>query len=83
MDKDWSKLYNFITKSRQIVLSTHMSPDLDGLGSEVAFYYYLQKLDKKCRIINISTSSSRVNNTSKRARQSTTNIGVEDSVNHI
>ena len=54
MDKEWSKLYNFITKSRQVVLSTHMSPDPDGLGSEVAFYYYLHGLNKKCKIINIS-----------------------------
>ena len=50
----WEKLKSKIDKSKKILLSTHRNPDGDGLGSEIAFYYYLKKLGKECRIINIS-----------------------------
>ena len=50
----WKKLKSKIDKSKKILLSTHRNPDGDGLGSEIAFYYYLKKLGKECRIINIS-----------------------------
>ena len=43
-----------IQSSDRILLSTHESPDCDGLGSEIAFYYYLRDLGKTCRIINVS-----------------------------
>ena len=51
----WEKLKSKIDKSKKILLSTHRNPDGDGLGSEIAFYYYLKKLGKECRIINISS----------------------------
>ena len=50
----WEKLKSKIDKSKKILLSTHRNPDGDGLGSEIAFYYYLKKIGKECRIINIS-----------------------------
>ena len=48
----WDKLRNLIQDSQSILLSTHINADGDGLGSEIAFYYYLKSLDKDCRIIN-------------------------------
>ena len=48
----WDKLSDLIKNSRSILLSTHINADGDGLGSEIAFYYYLKSLDKDCRIIN-------------------------------
>ena len=54
-NKSWDNLTNLIKDSQSILLSTHINADGDGLGSEIAFYYYLQGLDKDCRIIN-STS---------------------------
>ena len=54
MDEKWEKLNNLIQNSSQIILSTHMNPDPDGLGSEIAFYYYLKYINKDCKIINIS-----------------------------
>ena len=51
----WDKLRNLIQDSQSILLSTHINADGDGLGSEIAFYYYLKSVDKDCRIIN-STS---------------------------
>ena len=51
----WEKLKSKVDNSTRILLSTHRNPDGDGLGSEIAFYYYLKSLGKECRIINISS----------------------------
>ena len=59
MNIDWNKLSEIVSKSNKIVLSTHINPDGDGLGSEVAMYYYLKNLGKDCRIINISELSEK------------------------
>lgn len=37
-----------------MLLSTHINPDGDGLGSEIAFYHYLKDKNINCRIINAS-----------------------------
>ena len=50
--KNWNKLTDIIKDSKSILLSTHINADGDGLGSEIAFYYYLKSLGKDCRIIN-------------------------------
>lgn len=49
---NWDALSSLIDKSKSILLSTHINADGDGVGSEIAFYYYLQELGKECRIIN-------------------------------
>ena len=54
-NKSWDKLSDLIQNNQTILLSTHINADGDGLGSEIAFYYYLKSVDKDCRIIN-STS---------------------------
>ena len=51
---DWKILNNIIKDSNSFVLSTHVNPDGDGLGSELAFFYYLKDLGKTCKIINHS-----------------------------
>ncbi len=48
----WDELSQIIKDSKVILLSTHINADGDGLGSEIAFYYYLKNLGKECRIIN-------------------------------
>ena len=50
----WKELDSMISKSNSILLSTHFNSDGDGLGSEIAIYYYLKSLGKECRIINPS-----------------------------
>ena len=50
----WQELKSLIIKSKKILLSTHVNSDGDGLGSEIAMYYYLKSLNKNCRIINPS-----------------------------
>ena len=51
---DWTILNNIISKSENIILSTHVNPDGDGIGSEIGLYYYLISIGKKCDIINTS-----------------------------
>ena len=54
LNNNWDILKSYIDKHNTILLSTHVNPDGDGLGSEIAFYYYLRDLGKECRIINVS-----------------------------
>ena len=54
LNNNWDILKSYIDKHNTILLSTHINPDGDGLGSEIAFYYYLRDLGKTCRIINVS-----------------------------
>jgi phosphoesterase RecJ-like protein len=51
---NWNSLNKIISKSENIILSTHVNPDADGIGSEIGMYYYLKTLGKECKIINIS-----------------------------
>ena len=51
---NWKKLNQGIKNSDRIVLSTHMNPDGDGLGSAVAMHSYISNLGVDCRIIQIS-----------------------------
>jgi len=51
-NQTWNKLSMLIDGSQKILLSTHINADGDGIGSEVAFYYYLKAMNKECRIIN-------------------------------
>ena len=50
----WTQLSELISKSHKIILSTHIDPDGDGLGSEIAFYLYLKSINKDVTILNIS-----------------------------
>ncbi len=54
LNNNWDILKSYVDKHNTILLSTHINPDGDGLGSEIAFYYYLRDLGKTCRIINVS-----------------------------
>ena len=50
----FNNINNIIYNSKKIVLSTHEKPDADGLGSAIAFYYYLQSINKQVKIIQPS-----------------------------
>ena len=54
MNKNWKDIDKLISNSNRIVLSTHEKPDGDGLGSGIAFYYYLKNLKKDVRFIQPS-----------------------------
>ena len=55
----WNQLSNLISKSHKIILSTHIDPDGDGIGSEVAFYLYLKSINKDVTILNISDTPNK------------------------
>jgi phosphoesterase RecJ-like protein len=43
-----------VKKSKNFVLTTHVHPDGDGLGSEIGMHTFLKMMNKKPRIINTS-----------------------------
>ena len=54
MDNNFTEIDKIIQSSNRIVLSTHEKPDADGLGSAIAFFYYLKTVNKDVRIIQPS-----------------------------
>ncbi|HTM58281.1 MAG TPA: bifunctional oligoribonuclease/PAP phosphatase NrnA [Candidatus Udaeobacter sp.] len=47
-------LHEWIGKHQRFLLTTHVNPDGDGIGSEIAFARWLQSLGKSPRILNDS-----------------------------
>ncbi len=54
MENTFTEIDKIIKFSNKIILSTHEKPDADGLGSAIAFYYYLKSINKDVRIIQPS-----------------------------
>lgn len=46
------ELKKTIERNKSFILSTHVNPDADAIGSELAFYYLLTELNKEVRVIN-------------------------------
>lgn len=55
----FQQLEQIINKKKRIILSTHINPDGDGLGTELAFYNYLSTKGIDCKIINLSPTPPR------------------------
>ena len=53
---DFSKLKKIIDEHQSFLLSTHVNPDADALGSQLAFYLILKKLGKKIKVVNHSAT---------------------------
>ncbi|MFO7448081.1 MAG: bifunctional oligoribonuclease/PAP phosphatase NrnA [Ignavibacteriaceae bacterium] len=51
---DFLKLKQIITENSSFLLTTHVNPDADAIGSEIAFYNILKKLGKEIFIVNHS-----------------------------
>lgn len=56
MNKNYKRIRHEIEKANTIVLTTHLLPDGDAIGSEFALYYYILKKGKKVYIINHNES---------------------------
>src|SRR5690349_10790026 len=52
MDKTLTEGGKLLAAARSIVIATHVQPDGDGLGAEIALYHYLKRLGKNVRIVN-------------------------------
>jgi len=50
----FEELKELLLKYNSFVITTHVNPDADALGSEIAMYYILQQYNKNVRIINYS-----------------------------
>ena len=48
----WTKVNRIIDRCQRFLLTTHINPDGDGLGSELALAAYLKSLGKEATIIN-------------------------------
>ncbi|MBT4482223.1 MAG: hypothetical protein HOC71_00930 [Candidatus Latescibacteria bacterium] len=53
---DWKKIALLIDNSENIVISTHVNPDGDAIGSEIALAGFFANMGKSFRIINHSTT---------------------------
>jgi len=51
---DYNRILEIIKSNNSFVITTHVNPDGDAIGSELALAYFLQKLNKKFWIINHS-----------------------------
>ncbi|MCI0514788.1 bifunctional oligoribonuclease/PAP phosphatase NrnA [candidate division KSB1 bacterium] len=54
MKRDWEQVKSIIAHSQNFVLTTHINPDGDGLGAELALATYLKSIGKKVTIVNTS-----------------------------
>ena len=52
IDERWGELQSFINRSRKLIITTHLNPDGDAIGSEIAMATYLQHLGKDVIIVN-------------------------------
>ena len=53
---DFSLLRNILDQNNSFLITTHVNPDADALGSALAFYEILKRLGKKARIVNHSST---------------------------
>ena len=53
---DFKKLTDIIKSNQSFLITTHVNPDADAIGSEIAFHKILSKLGKKSKIINHSST---------------------------
>ncbi len=56
MNIDWRELHDLIRSHERFVLTSHVRPDADAIGSELGVLRMLQALGKQVRIINPSAT---------------------------
>lgn len=60
MSIDWEPLRSIIAANQRFVLTSHVRPDADALGSELGMAGLLEQLGKDVRIVNASTVPNRL-----------------------
>ncbi len=55
MPVDWSPLSDIVRRHQRFLMTTHVRPDGDGLGSMLALAYCLERLGKQVRMVIAST----------------------------
>jgi phosphoesterase RecJ-like protein len=51
---DFNILKNIVLKNNSFLVTTHVNPDADAIGSEIALYLLLKKLNKEVYVVNHS-----------------------------
>ena len=51
---DFNQLKNILLDNNSFLITTHVNPDADAIGSEIALYNILKETGKKARIVNHS-----------------------------
>ncbi len=51
---DFNSLKDILQKNNSFLLTTHVNPDADAIGSEIALYFILKQLNKSIKIVNTS-----------------------------
>jgi phosphoesterase RecJ-like protein len=51
---DFNRLKNILQSNKSFLITTHVNPDADAIGSEIALYYILRLLGKHTKIVNHS-----------------------------
>ena len=55
MPIDWAPFVDLVRRHRRFLLTTHIRPDADGLGSQLALAEILRRLGKEARLVIAST----------------------------
>jgi phosphoesterase RecJ-like protein len=50
--RDFRAFKQLLDQAKRVLISTHLLPDGDGLGAEVALFHYLKRARKACRVYN-------------------------------
>src|SRR5690606_39505471 len=53
---DFDKLKNILQQHNSVLLTTHVNPDADAIGSEIALFKILKRIGKQVHIINSSST---------------------------
>jgi phosphoesterase RecJ-like protein len=61
MPIDWAPFVDLVRRHRRFLLTTHIRPDADGLGSQLALAEILRRLGKEVRLVIASTWPPRYN----------------------
>ena len=51
---DFNSLKDILQKNNSFLLTTHVNPDADAIGSEIALAGILKQLNKNIKIVNTS-----------------------------
>ena len=69
MRLDWSAFLRVLDESNRIVLTSHVRPDCDALGSELGMAGILEAVGKDVRIVNAQKTPATVSYTHLRAHE--------------
>ncbi len=57
---DWARLQPVLSSAERFILTSHVRPDCDALGSELAMAALLEAMGKQVRIVNADTTPPRL-----------------------